>query len=422
VQNGAWDRYLQIRLDLPTIDRKLTEPSPTRYDAAIVAVCTLGYAALGWVLNGLGAVLPSLRDDVGDIAGIYPLVPGLAALTTAIVVARHQRRAAPAGGVGTVSWAMGALAVALLAMGLTRWPALSVLATVAMAFAAARLGRALPGVLASLPRRDTNQLLMRTNGYSSVAGVVAPLSVGATVAVGLGWLAGYAGPVFICAVAVIVLVRRLSATVPDPTVPPDPDLTTTTGSVPITTLAPRGRSSAWQLTMLLMTLAIVVEFCFTYFAATYLSEELDLSNAAAAAGGAAWGIGMAAGRLTARGGRRAASIRPSLGVIAVGFAVMWLTASPLLAIAGFLIAGVGAAPLYPNLMTTLMERFPGPANQAATYGLMSSGIALVSAPALMVAVRAVSDVRTAYLLVPVLLMVLAAASALDRSPTPAALP
>ena len=52
--------------------------------------------------------------------------------------------------------------------------------------------------------------------------------------------------------------------------------------------------------MLLMTLSIVVEFCFTYFAATYLSEELDLSNAAAAAGGAAWGIGMAAGRLSAR--------------------------------------------------------------------------------------------------------------------------
>ena len=94
----------------------------------------------------------------------------------------------------------------------------------------------------------------------------------------------------------------------------------------------------------------------------------------------------------------------------------------MLAIAGFLIAGVGAAPLYPNLMTTLMERFPGPANQAATYGLMSSGIALVTAPALMVGVRGLSDVRTAYLLVPVLVVVLAAATMLDRAPTTGATP
>lgn len=405
-------------MDSPTIERNPTPASHARHDAAIVAVGTLGYAALGWVLNGLGAVLPSLRDEVGDVAGIYPLVPGLAALMTAIVVARHQKRVAPADGVGTVGWAMGALAVALLTMGLTRWPAVSVLATIAMAFAAARLGRTLPGVLASLRGRDTNKLLMRTNGYSSVAGVVAPLTIGASLAIGVGWLVGYAGPVLLGAVAVVVIVRRLSATAPEPAAWPDPDQALTTDAVPVTTLVRSGRSAAWRLTMLLMTLAIVVEFCFTYFAATYLSEELDLSNAAAAAGGAAWGIGMAVGRLTARSGRRSASIRPSLLVIAAGFAVMWLTASPVLAIAGFLIAGVGAAPLYPNLMTTLLERFPGPANQAATYGLMSSGIALVSAPALMVGVRALSDVRTAYLLVPVLLVVLAATTMLDRSPAP----
>ena len=141
MQNGAWDRYLPTRLGSPTIERTLTPASQPRHDAAIVAVCTLGYAALGWVLNGLGAVLPSLRDDVGDVAGIYPLVPGAGR-------ADHRRSWLPAtnGGrrppvaSGTVSWAMGALAVALMAMGLTRWPALSVLATVAMAFAAARLG------------------------------------------------------------------------------------------------------------------------------------------------------------------------------------------------------------------------------------------------------------------------------------------
>ena len=69
--------------------------------------------------------------------------------------------------------------------------------------------------------------------------------------------------------------------------------------------------------------AIVVEFCFSYFAVTYLNEEIGLSKAAAAAGGAAWGVGMAIGRFTFSVRRPPTSIVPSAVTILAGFVVFW---------------------------------------------------------------------------------------------------
>src|SRR5688500_1229015 len=46
-----------------------------RQPAALLAPY-VGFTFLAWYLNGLGAVLPPLRDDVGDWAGIYTLLPG----------------------------------------------------------------------------------------------------------------------------------------------------------------------------------------------------------------------------------------------------------------------------------------------------------------------------------------------------------
>jgi hypothetical protein len=58
-------------------------------------------------------------------------------------------------------------------------------------------------------------------------------------------------------------------------------------------------------------------------------------------------------------------------------------------------------------MTALLHRFPRSPDQAATRGSIASGIALISAPVLMAGLRAATDVRSAYLAVPLLLAVLA---------------
>ena len=108
---------------------------------------------------------------------------------------------------------------------------------------------------------------------------------------------------------------------------------------------------------------------------------------------------------------------PSVALIAVGFVLLWGIATPVSSIAGIGLAGLGASPLYPTRMTALLRRFPRSPDQAATRGSIASGVALLSAPALMAGLRAVTDVRTAYLAVPLLLAVLTVLARPTAAPT-----
>src|SRR4029450_6593277 len=100
-----------------------------------------------------------------------------------------------------------ALAVGLVVMGITRWLAVSAIGALAASIAAAYLIRLLPAVLATIRSGDTERVMMRSNAYSSVAALVAPLAVGLSIAVGMGWLPGMAIPIGIAAIAVIVTAR-----------------------------------------------------------------------------------------------------------------------------------------------------------------------------------------------------------------------
>jgi hypothetical protein len=86
--------------------------------------------------------------------------------------------------------------------------------------------------------------------------------------------------------------------------------------------------------------------------------------------------------------------------------MLWSVSNAAVAIVGIGIAGLGASPLYPVRLTVLIEQFPTSPHAGAARGSLASGVALLTAPAVMVSLRAVSDVRTAYLAVPVLLVVL----------------
>ena len=165
--------------------------------------------------------------------------------------------------------------------------------------------------------------------------------------------------------------------------------------------------AGWWREWTVLTVCIVVEFCFSYFAATFLHDELGLSTAGAAAGGAAWGLGMAGGRFIVSVVPPPRSVLPSVATIAVGFILLWAPGSASLAIAGIGIAGVGASPLYPTRATARHARFPVSPDQGSARGSIASGAGLLLAPAIMAGLRATSDVRTAYLAVPALLAVLA---------------
>lgn len=372
----------------------------------MVIAAYVAYASIGWFLSGLGSVLPDLEDDIGERASIYPLMPGAVLLVFAIVFVTRHKGATPANPHTSVIVAGSAgLGAALLLMGVTRWWWVSAIGGVAAAVAAASLIRLLPATLATERPDDTERVMMRANAWSSLAGITSPLAIGGTIALGLGWLPGMAVPIVIAAVVVVATARPRHG---DAHVAPVAAAHVGEAVPPLAT---------WWREWAVLTTCIVVEFCFSYFAATYLHDELDMSTAASAAGAAAWGVGMTAGRFVVSVRPAPRTVVPSVALIAVGFVLLWLPQEPVLAIVGVGAAGIGASPLYPTRATALLARFPASPDQGAARGALASGAALLISPALMAGLRAATDVRTAYLVVPVLLVVLLALAKPIATPT-----
>ena len=68
-------------------------PATERFGALFASY--VGFTFLAWYLNGMGAVLPPLRDDVGDWAGVYALLPGAVLFTWGVVTVARTGRAEP---------------------------------------------------------------------------------------------------------------------------------------------------------------------------------------------------------------------------------------------------------------------------------------------------------------------------------------
>lgn len=363
----------------------------------MVVASYVAYGAIGWFLSGVGSVLPDLEEDVGERANVYPLLPGAVLLLWGFVFVWRHRGAGPANPhTSVIVGGSVGLAVAIVVMGLTNWGWVSMAGGVAAALAAASLIRLLPAALATERPDDTERVMVRANAWSSLAGITSPLAVGATIAIGWGWLPGMAVPLGVAACVVFLTAhprRSMIGSADQRAVAPIDD--------PVPALA------TWWREWVVLTTCIVIEFCFSYFAATFLHDELGLSTAAAAAGAAGWGVGMAAGRFVVSVRPAPRSVLPSVVMIGVGFLLLWAPGSPALAIAGIGIAGLGASPLYPTRATALLTRFPSSPDQGSARGSIASGTALLLAPAIMAGLRVLTDVRTAYLAVPALLVLLA---------------
>ncbi len=167
-------------------------------------------------------------------------------------------------------------------------------------------------MLATIRAGDTERVMMRSNAYSSVAAVVAPLAVGLSIAVGTGWLPGMAIPIGIAAD------RGHRHRAAEPCGDPPPVHVEQSSDAEV---VPPLR--VWWREFAVLAMSIMIEFCFVYFAATFLHDELDLSTAAAAAGAGAWGIGMAVGRFAVSTWPPPRTVLPSVVGIAIGFVMLW---------------------------------------------------------------------------------------------------
>jgi len=93
------------------------------------------------------------------------------------------------------------------------------------------------------------------------------------------------------------------------------------------------------------------------------------------------------------------------GLALVGFGVLWMAGTILLSVVGLLVAGLGIATLFPLMLDRGMVLSAGRPDLAMARSSLVLGLAVGSAPFALGALGSVMPVRTALLLVPVVVVV-----------------
>jgi MFS family permease len=360
------------------------------------------FGCMAFLLNGLGAVLAPLQSELGVKRGDVAFYPSLFALGLIVVglsggslVDRIGRRA-------TLRLSIGGMVLGGLWFAVPgRIPTL--LGALLLGLGAALLIQLMPALLAAIHQLSATAAVGEANGVASAASVVAPLAVGAALSVGLGWRVGYLAIPLLAFAAAFLPIWRL-------VVP----------ATPVFSEGLRSRTAAplfWRWFDLLV--AVSVEFCMVFWAASAMGDWHHASTAQAPALASLFLVGMAAVRFLASPITRLlpdprTRILTSISVAAAGFALFWSAPALVAAAAGLALTGFGVALLYPTMVSLVVATWPHAPDRAAARAALASGLAIGVTPFLLGRLSDAIGLRTAYLIVPALLIVLAARSVTAR--------
>jgi MFS family permease len=354
------------------------------------------FASMAFLLNGMGAVLAPLQKELGVSRGEVAFYPSLFAvglivvgLTGGAVVNRIGRAAALK--LAIVGMLTGGLLIAAPARIATLVGALL------LGLGAALLIQLVPAVLSAFQPQAPTAAIGEANGLASATSVLAPLAVSAALVAGLGWRAGYLAPPLIALTLIALPAWRLPLKDAPKSMP---------GAQPARAAAVFGR---W----IDLVVAVSVEFCMIFWAASAFIAWDHASPSQAPALASLFLVGMAIARgMSAAIIRRAPDQRVLMlvcvAVAGAGFLLFWAAPALILAAAGLLVAGLGVALLYPTTISRLIEAWPSMPDRAAARAALGSGIAIGGAPFLLAQLSDSFGLRTAFLVVPVLLVGLAA--------------
>ncbi|MFI6515327.1 MFS transporter [Spirillospora sp. NPDC050679] len=407
-------------------------------DRRVARQAGVAQAGLGFTVNSLGACLVLLSADLGtppeELAWLSSSF-GLGLLVVGAV-----GRWALASGlqlVLLVSALATAVGTALLAVSPSAPPAAA--GALLLGLGAAGFVLVTPALLSG-PGAAAS--LSRANAAASVSALFGPLAIGAVAVAGysgrLALLIAVPALLFLAAdtrpfrfgaeraadvdssaTALVAADTGSSAAALRTAAPPSSR--THTGPAVVVPQAPddppsvRRAVGAWAT----IVLAVSVEFCFTIWSTVRL-QGTGLSAGGAATAATAFLVGMAAGRLAApRLIVRGTPVVP-VGCLlaAAGTAVVALTNAPVPVTAGLVLAGLGVAPFYPVTLARFVQ-LPGlGSTSSAAYGALASGTAVLAAPAALAALGAALDLRVAYLVAVLPLIVVLAAATLPRRTRP----
>ncbi len=394
------------RLDKPEAGNQAASAVLIRDRLTLVLYAALGM--LGFLLNGIGAVLAPLQDQLGvsraEVA-FYPSLFAVALVFTGLLGAPFVRRVGHRIGLVTAisCQTVGALLLASSVRVLT------LIGAALLGLGSALIIQLVPAALGASHPRFTTTVLGEANAVSSLASLLAPAAVAGAIGLGVGWATGYLLPVLPVAVALVavLLMHRKDWAGTSDAAGPASEPTAGPGLEP-GQLLPR-----W----IAVLLAVSVEFCLVFWAADAFTEWHNAGPVAAPVLAAMFLLGMAlvraaSSRLTV-GRHPLIVILTACGVAGIGFAAFWAWPNTLGAAIGLLVAGAGVALLYPSALARLVAAWPHDRDRAAARGALASGVAIGGAPFLLAALSDAFGLRVAYLIVPGLLFVLALLTALS---------
>jgi MFS family permease len=358
-------------------------------------------SCLGFLLNGLGAVLVPLQKDLHVGRGQVAFYPTLFAAGLLLVGVAGGRVVGRVGRGVALRISIGGMILGGLFLATDR-RALTLVGALLLGVGGALLIQLIPALLSALHPHAPAAAVGEANGLASAASVLAPLAVAGALGAGLGWRVGYLVVPLLGLVLILGPAWRI----------PMPDAVETVHD------APHGTATALIGPWLEVLFAVSVEFCMVFWAASAVTEWHHASEGVAPAVASLFLVGMATGRvlavpITARA-RDRALILVCTGVAAAGFVLFW--SAPVLALAGvgLAVAGLGVALLYPTTVSRTVAAWPHAPDRAAARAALASGVAIGGAPFVLARLADLTGLRVAYLVVPLLLLALAGRAVLAR--------
>jgi predicted MFS family arabinose efflux permease len=386
----------------------------------------LVYAQLSLFAFFLYAFTPSvtlLRDEehVGDaVAGLH----GTGYAAGVVVVSVVARRVLAATGRTRALW----LFMATLSVGIVAYvsaPLLWLTLAGALVCGAGASGIAITVAPILLARHGAAgpAAVTEANGIAAAVGVLAPLALAGSIALGAGWRPALL--LFVVLTAALYAAHRLladrsGAGAPDAALPPaGPSVADPVVGGPPADAHPAagpgdggphgpGLGRQFWLSCAIVVACVGLEFSMTLWSAELLRERDGLTPAAAATGVTAIVAGMSVGRLVgSRVARRRsvdAMLAGAFALTAAGFGVFWLSTVGWLAFAGLAVCGLGMALHYPLGIARCIRAAAGREDLASSRVSLGSGLAIGAAPFVLGLLGDAAGVRDAFLLVPALLV------------------
>jgi MFS family permease len=370
--------------------------STTRARPVLDRPTVLSYAQVGyytWLNYSFGASQALLRDEQGvskTLAALHGTFFALGGICGALIAPHVMRRF----GRG-VTMRIGAIG---LAGGIALYTVPSEpIVTWSAAFLAPLFGALiLVGLNAFLVEHQGPAgpaAMTQANAVGSFAGIIAPFALGAAAASVLGWRTGIW--VLIAAIIVVEILRGRHLD------------RYNTGQISKVRRDPIP-TAVWVAASLL-GLYVAVEFCLLLWGPDLLRERANFGPAGAAAAVGATSIGMFVGRLS--GARLAQTATPqtlligSTCVALIAFSALWFSTSGWFMIAMLLITGAGIGLLWPLGMTQVIQHSRGQSDRASAIAIICAGSAIAVVPFLLGALADRMSVHTAFLIVPLMLIV-----------------